>query len=509
MNHEAEVVRRASPGPGRRGQWLTLGLLVALTAAIGVVHVARLRPGHPWGDDFAMYIMHARNIVLGIPYAQTGYIYDPHSPMVGPRAYPPICPLLLAPVYARWGLDFVALKGVSVGCFLVFLLGLGWGFRRTLAPPALLALVALLGFNHFFLRDTNAVNSDEPLLAFLYLGLFLVGHAREAVGFWPRLATALVLGVAAYLAYGARTVGFLLVPAMLLEDLIHIRRPRLTTLLAVAVFALLAYAQGRWLHHDRDYFEAYAASRNELLHHAAWYAKRLAAFWSNSYCQPAAVALAAGVTLLAVAGYCQRLREKITVYEIFAVLYLVTVLLWPGYGGERLLLPIVPLWLCYALVGLRSRWLAAHGRLRGLLIAGLLAAVSATYAGRWSKADQWTAADGIGQRNAAALFGFIAGHTQPSDVMVFIKPRAMALLTGRRTSPYHEPAEDRQLWDYFHSIDARYVVTVERDRVLGSAAPPELLEYLRRFVARNRGRFEEVYRNDDFAVYRVRGEGKG
>jgi hypothetical protein len=49
--------------------------LILLLITIAVFHTATIRPGHIWGDDFAMYIHHARNIVEGRPYAQTGYLY--------------------------------------------------------------------------------------------------------------------------------------------------------------------------------------------------------------------------------------------------------------------------------------------------------------------------------------------------------------------------------------------------------------------------------------------------
>lgn len=492
------------PRSGRRRRKLALGLLLLLLSVIGAAHVAELRPGHPWGDDFAMYILHARNLVERLPYAKTGYIFDPHSPETGPAAYPPLCPLLLAPVYARFGLDFVALKGVSVGCFLVFLLGVGLGFRRTLPRPALLALVVLLGLNHFFLRDTNTVNSDEPLLAFLYLCLFLIGQLRDADATRRRTVLAIGVGLSAYLAYAARTVGVLLIPAILLEDLLNTRRIRRATLLAIAVFALLAVVQGLCFPDQRDYLATMTVGPATLARHAAWYAQRLAAFWSNGYCQPAAAGLAASVMLLAMLGYWRRLRGKPTVYEIFAPLYFATILLWPAYGGERLLYPILPLWLFYASAGLQDPLLTARSRLRRAVIAGLLPAVAATYVACWTRADDVRAAEGIGQPNAAALFRYIAGQTQSSDVIVFVKPRALALLAGRRASTYHQVTEDRQLWDYFRSIDARYVVAVERDRAIGPTVPAALLEFLRGFLARHRSRFDEVYRNDDFAVYRIR-----
>ena len=84
----------------------------------------------------------------------------------------------------------------------------------------------------------------------------------------------------------------------------------------------------------------------------------------------------------------------------------------------------------------------------------------------------------------------------------------MALLAGRRASAYHQPADDRELWDYFRSIGARYVVAVERDDAMGAGRagrPARIPPGLRR--AESPAAFEEVFHNDDFGVYRIRGQG--
>jgi hypothetical protein len=71
---------------GRRGAAL---LLAAFLLGIAIFYGFTLRPGHDWGDDFAMYVHHAKNIALGLPYNQTGYIWNPRFPMMGPPTYPP------------------------------------------------------------------------------------------------------------------------------------------------------------------------------------------------------------------------------------------------------------------------------------------------------------------------------------------------------------------------------------------------------------------------------------
>src|SRR2546423_1632138 len=92
-------------------------LALALAGAITVFHVATLRAGHSWGDDFVQSLAPARTLAWGRPYARPGYVSAPRRADVGPRSYPPLYPLLLAPVYAVRGLDFRALKLVGTTAF--------------------------------------------------------------------------------------------------------------------------------------------------------------------------------------------------------------------------------------------------------------------------------------------------------------------------------------------------------------------------------------------------------
>ncbi len=70
----------------------------------------------------------------------------------------------------------------------------------------------------------------------------------------------------------------------------------------------------------------------------------------------------------------------------------------------------------------------------------------------------------------------------------------MALYTGRRSSLYDTPDEDRELLAYFDEIGATYLVV---SRHLDT-------DYLSGFVEKYRDSFGEVYSNPDFKVYRIK-----
>src|ERR1700722_205602 len=170
MKIQPAVAQPTTTRPILRSDLYFAGLLLA----IFLFHCATLRPGHVWGDDFAMYIHHAKNIVEQRPYADTGYIYNPAVPVYGPRAYPPVFPLLLAPLYRQFGLNLIPMK-VEQTVFLMLTLILVYFFwRRDLGNRYALALIAILGFSPAFWIAKDEVLSDLPFLLAFYLTATLV-----------------------------------------------------------------------------------------------------------------------------------------------------------------------------------------------------------------------------------------------------------------------------------------------------------------------------------------------
>jgi hypothetical protein len=98
-------------------------LLWAAVAAISSLYFFGLTSGHVFvQDDFAAYVMHAANVVEGRPYTSIQYVPNPPAPWVSPaNGYPPMYPVLLAPVYWLNGLDLRAMKMVTVFTFVIFL----------------------------------------------------------------------------------------------------------------------------------------------------------------------------------------------------------------------------------------------------------------------------------------------------------------------------------------------------------------------------------------------------
>jgi hypothetical protein len=478
---------------------------LVLILAIGAAHALALRPGHEWGDDFALYLLHARNLVEGRPYADTGYLYNPHYASIGPPTYPPVTPALLAPVYALAGPNLEALKLAMVAGFTAFLAVAYLLFRRTLSPARSALVVALLGLNGFSFQAANTIGSDEFFLVFLYAALLLFERADDAAED-SRTQWLLAIGaaVAAWLAFGTRSLGVLVLVALAIRELIARRRIGRPALGAMALFAALALTQTLLVHSDRHYLDQLGGGPGLLLQHAAWYAERLAAFWSNGRWRLPALLLTGAALLLAVIGFVRQVRtRRAGICEVFALLYLAVILLWPSYEAERYLYPVIPLWLFYAFCGLEHAGLARRPVLARTALGLLLVGAVLSYAGRYATLDWGPFTHGVATPEARALFRCVTDHTRPDDVVLFAKPRAMALFTRRTSAAPYVAQRDEELWAYARSIHASYLVT-NRDGVLGRAENAELTQFLRAFVARHPGQFTPLCANADFTLYRIR-----
>ena len=469
--------------------------------AIGMFFLATIREGHEWGDDFSLYIRHAQNIVRGEPYGETRYIYNPQNAVVGPRLYPPGFPLLLAPVVGAFGLELRPMKILVLAFFVGSLLVMIPLFRRILPTTDVTLLVLIVGLNPFFWEFKDHILSDVPFLFFVLVSLLF--FTRADAGDHPasrRAPLVLVSGVAAYTAYTTRTLALMLIPCYIAHDLVRYRRITANAGIAAAVVVALAGVQHVvWLH-DSSYFDQLSNPLAEARENVPAYLRSLADLWENGYSNHARRVAFLGAGVLAALGYLSSWRAGASALHLFPPLYFAPVMMWPSNQGTRFLIPVVPFYFCYCLLGVR--WIAAvaEGRWipRNAIRAVFLGAVFVSYAARYSVLQFGPLPNGIAKRESTELFTFVTAATDPQDVLVFSKPRALALMTGRRVSGPYNPVDPCQLWQYMREIGASYVIT-------GPESEPfnENAVYLRQFVARFGDDLRPVMANRDVAVYRI------
>lgn len=192
-------------------------LLIALLLGVSVfaICVVNLAEGHDWGDDFALYIGQAKGIVefdTGSVLEANRYALE-HSTTKGfsPFLYPWGFPLLLAPFYSVWGIDYQVFQVLESALFAVFI-----GLFALLVIPrvgrlAAIVMTVLLGSSVAYIGWAQSVTSDFAFMAFLALTLLLSDRARRT-GIVTAVSNGLLmaLGLSAALAASMRREGMLL-----------------------------------------------------------------------------------------------------------------------------------------------------------------------------------------------------------------------------------------------------------------------------------------------------------
>lgn len=460
----------------------------ALILAIGAFLLATIRDGHDWGADFAQYVQHARNLVEGRPYAATGYVYNPATAATGPRAYPPLFPLLLTPVVAAtWPeLNLTAMKVECIAFLLVALVLIERTLRAVARPWLRYATVGLIGFNPWIWDFKDQVLSDLPFLAFVYATLALAQHL-ERPDTRPRGAavTAALVGLSAFLATATRTVGITLVAAFVLAELLRERRITRVMVIASLVYAVGFVIQSRFLPPEASYTDQLRNDPLVVLRNLDVYTRAFSVVWHNGYWLTPRAVLTGLTIVLALVGWATRVRAGATILEVFLVPYLGIVLAWPSEQGTRFLLPILPLLFVYALVTLER----VHRALPALLVA----AAVLSYGARYTTLDFGPLTNGVSTPSARELFAFLRTRTAPDDVIAFRKARAISLFTGRPAVVPHV-APDDELAAYLRTVHARWVVDgLDEENRLGG------------IVARHPEWFQLTFRNAEFRAYRFNG----
>lgn len=480
-----------SPNPTPSQQALLLTLLLAV---ITFFYAVTIRQGTTWADDYALYVHHAENIAEGRPYADTGYIYNPDVADYSPRAYPPVFPLLLSPVYRVFGRNFYAMKFEIMGFFVLTLLVLSAYWKRALVWPYVLTLLCILGFSPVFWAFKDSVVADIPFLFFFYLAAWVGEMApREGSTWWK---WAMVTGLLLYLCTGTRTVGLTVVAGLLLYDVIKYKKVTRFSVLSVTVCAVLLLAQRRVFGGgEQSYADQLHPTLATILANIRTYPRDFTELWTHSLGHTFSLALFALTATLACYGCIVHTRKNgLTLVEAFLLPYLGMVILWPSHQGMRFLLPLIPFYVYLLVLGLQEfRGSTAHNW-RKRVPATLLLMVGVSYLAAFRNASYSIIRQSDGRITFNQLCRFIRDHTNKNDIFVFRRCRALSLFTSRPAGLYDLNHRDH-LASLLSKIHANYIVTspiFEEDR-----------DILVPYIQSHPGLLNEVYQNEDFQVYQI------
>lgn len=435
---------------------MALGLLLAYI----LLCIVTLRPQETWtGGDFSLYLLHARNIAQGRPYAATGYVQNPENALMSPAAYPPGFPALLAPVWAIAGLNLVAFKLVVIACLAALLAAVFALARPVLGAPLALTLAVIAGAMPALFDRRDQILSDIPATLWCFVALVLFNGARRRPAAWR----VLMLGAAVALACATRTAGFALVAALILACIA--RRPTAWRALlgATLIGAAAAFLAGRVLHVDSGTYLGYLAQlrheglRSWVLGSARAYGPGLVGVWGLSFGVIPNLLVLLVLLAFTIFGWWLRVREDGSAPEAFFVAYLALLAIFPvHFEPVRYLVPVSPLLAYYPLVALRHVLRPARQHLAIPLAAAIAIVLIGPY---------YAVHDPVARRSPSVtsevsrgLYAAIQRDVGAHAVILARNPRVLALFTEHRSASWPADLTASRFWAYARRIGASWAV---------------------------------------------------
>lgn len=479
--------------------------IILLLVLLPVLFIGTMK-SHDWGDDFAQYIHQAGNLIQGIPQSETGFVYS-QSNYIGPQAYPMGFPILLAPVYYLAGNSISAF----ILCISVFYIMFGYFlyyfYRNFFSQIAAFLLVLILIYNPQLLLFKSEVMSDIPFTALLVLA-FVFYMKSNKDSFSHNLLLALLSGFLLVL----RPAGIVFVLAIITQQIIERVQTRQNILMTAQFIAISAFVpliiyfvintllfripSGGSIN---DYLLFYYSGDflklipENFAHHLQVY--RYMFEPDSGVLKGFSIILGSTVISFAVIGFLYRIAAKPQIIEWFFVFYVVMLLLFPNNNsGFRLMVPIGFLILFYSASGLKllskqSSILRPYTlRIIGLLvlllyIPGIIGIVK----------GQNFILEGPQQPNAQMAFEFIKKNIPENEVIVFAKPRALALYANCRSMCDPNVTDPTLIHTEILKAQGKYLLlhkTLTREPML-------------RYERVMQKRLTRVWANEDFRLFKI------
>ena len=460
-----------------------------LVVVIGAFQISTIKPESLYNEDACLFLSHARNLALKQPYGATHFVYTAETATYSPAEYPPVFPIMMAPIYRLSGLNLYPYKFMVTILLIISIVTIAEYYRRRLTSSQLLLLLALLGFCPFITELKNEILSDIPFLLFVY-ALFLLVNTIDPNETKDHWVPGIFAGLLSYLAYGTRTIGIGLVPCIIIFGLLRYRRVPRFSIVASVVFVVLASVQSRFVSSDSDYFRMAFLDLRAPIRNLHFYVGTAYYIWDAGTGSSTRIVIFAIATCLFLIGAWRVSCEQLDIASLFFIGYGLFLIFWPMQQGHYLL-PLLPVYMYFILRGLyvvrellSRRWSSA-----GRIIATSLAFILLfAYFGKYRTSNFAHSSEGFDDSPSMQFYDFIRNTTPQNAVFVAGAPRALALYTGRYAARFPEHMDKENLIKYVNNVNATYLV----------ASPVDNPQWLS--LCKSISRAEPIFSNHSYVI---------
>jgi 4-amino-4-deoxy-L-arabinose transferase-like glycosyltransferase len=499
--------RWSSLGSVLRSDWLRGIFFVCCFAGFFAYAFTGLQSGHSWGDDFALYLLLAENILKGRKYETlvTGIIV------------PPGFPLILSAGIWLFGVNFLKLKTINILCYGIVVLSTTKICERLLGGVTALLVPIILFLVPFYYYAQQSILSDVPFAAATSTALYFYIEAARRIKSGTTFAThAFFFGCAIWFALLLRPAGIALIPAVVLAAAagVFADRSHMRGYAILAATSLLAFLASVVAFHSDSpsnltlvisYFQlsklGFVETIISLIYSRLieeYQNLRILLFWYNGGPVWLVLAMAAfGCGWLV----CTR---KDFVLAAFTASYLGMLVVTPWTGGPRYLLPLLPalcIFLLSPLVLFFRAWRANQREYGVVSVLGLfvyacllMSVVKDMRAG--AVIAHGVSADDISDSKTVELFEWLKTHTGTADVICSSKPRAIVYFIGHPGCSLDAALTEapRPFEPWLRARKATFAVLILRRGYVDVPLDERL---------RDDKSVAEVFRNADYSVYKI------
>lgn len=473
---------------------------VLLLVPIAILLLGMISTGHALEGDFSLYLRQAKSICMG----DAGQVFHDMQQMLSlatdklysPTLYPWGYPLLMAPVYALFGMNFYMYKLLQ----LVFILsGLFFLYSNLAKQPGFKMqawiIAFFVGIQPLLLLFVNQLLSEPSYFCFVMISWWAVRSVDPAeVTGKKAIARLIALGALLIFTAQIRTEGFLLLAALgssWLPLWLRTKKGRYALLVpfvtALLLFLILnLFLPSGFLRH-LDHTSGLTAER--VLSNLQFYVRSLQVFFPFEH-------LAAVIVFLLLAGAGMVTRLKSDLFEaVFLLSSMGLLLVWP-HQNTRHILSLFPFMAYFFVRGIDLSKVVFFKKypLSFCLIALLTFArlpISIAVAGMngWSLFEKPDATYGVYAPDYQDLVTQVEARVASHERIAFPHSRMLYLSTGRLTFPKFGPVEEvRQDVEW-------YIFCIENEDYFQYNS--KQMETYKKYL------FKEVYRNKSYIMYQV------
>ena len=195
--------------------------------------------------------------------------------------------------------------------------------------------------------------------------------------------------------------------------------------------------------------------------HVAFYGKTLSYVWRNGSGKTVQIVMALVFTALSAVAFVRSLWSRKSPVEFYVLGYVAVLIAWTTEIGMRGLIPVLPLYFAFGVEGLVTLGARFRRPVRSSYLALGFALIGLTYLGAYRWKAQQTHLMDVRDPEAQQLFAYLKQTTDSGDLLVFEKPRTLALFTDRKTTMLAPGESASDAARFFAESGARFLIQNE------------------------------------------------